>query len=475
MAGVQKAFGGTHALRGVSLSVGAGEVHALIGENGAGKSTLMNVLSGAIAPDGGTIELDGKPFEPENPQHARRAGIAMIHQELTLARDLNVEQNILLGAEPSRWGWSQAKRCRDVADRALARLGRSDLPLSAPVRELSPADRQVVEIARALTGDPSVIVMDEATSSLGPTDVERLFQVIGQLRSLGVAVVYISHFLEECRRICDRWTVLRDGQTVGSGAMADVSLPELVRLMVGREVATLYPRSERPRGDIVLRVDALRGRRVPNGVSFELHRGEVFGVAGLIGAGRTETLRAIFGLDAVLGGTVDVRGRIGLTSEKRKEEGLLVDRSIADNVTISRFDTVARHGFVSRRRQRDAAQRQIDALGIKAAHPFQAVGELSGGNQQKVALARLLHHDADVLLLDEPTRGIDVGAKAEIYGIVDALARRGKAIVFVSSYLPELLGVADTIGVMHRGRMVAIRPAAEWTEHAVMAAALGQE
>ena len=474
MTDVRKAFGGTQALRGVSLSLAAGEVHALIGENGAGKSTLMNVLSGAIAPDAGVIELDGKPFRPTNPLHARRSGIAMIHQELTLAHDLTVEQNILLGAEQSTYGWLHSKRCRATAHGALERLGRTDLPLDAPVGRLSLADRQLVEIARALIGNPSVIVMDEATSSLGAADAERLFQVVSQLRSLGVAVVYISHFLEECRRICDRYTVLRDGESVGSGAMRDVALPELIRLMVGREVATLYPRSSRTAGEVVMRVDGLKGKRAPSEVSFVLRRGEVFGVAGLVGAGRTETLRAIFGLDPVLGGTVDVRGRIGLTSENRKEEGLLVARSIADNVTMSRFGTVARRGLVSRRRQAGAAQRQIEALGIKAARPFQVVGELSGGNQQKVALARLLHLDADVLLLDEPTRGIDVGAKAEIYRIVDALARRGKAIVFVSSYLPELLGVCDTIGVMHRGRMTAVRAASEWTEHRVMSAALGQ-
>jgi len=341
-----------------------------------------------------------------------------------------------------------------------------------------------------------VIVMDEATSSLGPVDAERLFGVVAQLKRLGVAVVYISHFLEECQRVCDRYTVLRDGESVGAGPMREATLPQLIRLMVGRDVEALYPRAgrspdpgaQRAPEDVVLRVDGLRGRRAPADVSFELHRGEIFGIAGLVGAGRTETLRALFGLDAARAGRIDVHGRrsdraspwlrlregVALASEDRKNEGLLTTRSIADNVTMTRFEPVARFGIVSSRRQRTAAQAQIDALGIKAAHPSQPVGELSGGNQQKVALARLLHHDADILLLDEPTRGVDVGSKVEIYRLVAELARRGKAIVFVSSYLPELLGVCDTVAVMYRGRIVETRRAAEWTAHDAMAAALGQ-
>ncbi|HTK98015.1 MAG TPA: sugar ABC transporter ATP-binding protein [Pseudomonadales bacterium] len=488
MSGVRKAFGSTEALRGVNISVAPGEVHALIGENGAGKSTLMNVLSGACTPDAGSIELDGSSFRPGNPLHARRAGIAMIHQELTLAPHLTVEQNILLGREYTRWGWIRSARCRDAAASALSRLGRADLPLDVPVGSLSLADRQVVEIARALVGNPTVLVMDEATSSLGPADALRLFRVIEQLKSLGVAIVYISHFLEECQQVCDRYTVLRDGETVASGPMRDATLPELIRLMVGRSVETLYPVADRTPGEVVLDVAGLRGRRAPDEVTFTLRRGEILGIAGLVGAGRTETLRTLFGLDPMLDGRVSVHARpsgglsprqrlhqgIGLTSENRKDEGLLLNRSIADNLTLTRFDTVARLGFVSRSRHHAAAQRQIDALGIKAARPSQSVGELSGGNQQKVALGRLLHHDAEILLLDEPTRGIDVASKAEIYSIVSELARRGRAIVFVSSYLPELLGVCDTIGVMHRGRLTAIRPARAWTGHDIMTAALGQ-
>jgi ribose transport system ATP-binding protein len=498
MSGVRKAFGSTVALDGVDLSVEPGEVHALIGENGAGKSTLMKILSGALAPDLGTIELGGAPFRPNDPLHARRAGIAMIHQELVLAPSLSVEANIVLGREPAGAGWLLGGAARRLARDALQRIGRADIPLDALVGTLSLADRQVVEIARALVGNPTVMVMDEATSALGPVDAERLFGVVAQLKALGVAVVYISHFLEECRRVCDRYTVLRDGKTVGTGAMRDATLPDLVRSMVGRDVTTLYPRAARTLGDVVLRVDRLRGRRAPVDVSFEVRRGEIFGVAGLVGAGRTETLRAVFGLDPLVDGRVEVRTRdepvtsistvstaskracsprqrlgegVAFASEDRKHDGLLLARSVADNVTMTRFGQIARLGFISSRRQRAAVQRQVDALGLKA-RPEQVVGELSGGNQQKVAFARLLHHDAEILLLDEPTRGIDVGAKADIYRLMVELASRGKAIVFVSSYLPELMGVCDTIGVMCRGRMAAIRPVSEWTEHDAMTAAL---
>ena len=386
MTGVRKAFGETLALRGVTFAVAGGEAHALIGENGAGKSTLMNILSGACGADAGTIELDGVAFRPTSPLHARQAGIAMIHQELMLAPELTVQENILLGSEPARWGWIQSRRCRDLARSALSRVGR-DIPLDALVGRLSMSDRQIVEIARAMIGDPIVMVMDEASSSLDPFDAQRLFQVVAQLKTLGVAVVYISHFIEECQRVCDRYTVLRDGETVGSGIMSEATVPELIRQMVGREVETLYARSQRTPGEVVLRVDDLKGAHAPNGVTFEVRRGEVFGVAGLVGAGRTATLRTLFGLDAMNGGNIEVYGqpsnrlsprqrlrqRIGFASENRKDEGLLLNRSIADNVTMARLETVAPYGFISRPRQRAAAKKQIDALRIKAAHPFQAV------------------------------------------------------------------------------------------------------
>ncbi|MFN0069425.1 MAG: sugar ABC transporter ATP-binding protein [Limisphaerales bacterium] len=487
--GLEKSFGATRALRGVSFSVAAGEVHALIGENGAGKSTLMKILSGAHRPDAGRIELDGTAYEPRDPLAARRAGVVMIYQELTLAPHLSVEENILLGQEPHRFGWLDRARRRTLAHAALRELQHDTIPLGAPAGSRSIGEQQIIEIARALVSEPRVLILDEPTSSLAQGDVERLFAAIRRLSGRGVAVIYISHFLEECRRLCARFTVLRDGESVGSGPMAAADTAQLVRLMVGRVVAEIYPRTPRTIGGPVYELRGVSGRARPHGVSLKLRAGEVLGVAGLIGAGRTETLRAAFGLDRLAAGTVAVLGAevrrpsprdslargAGMVSEDRKAEGLLLQRSVADNLVLTRPGTVSRWGCVSGRRQREAARRWIERLGVRTRGPDQAVGELSGGNQQKVALARLLHHDARILLLDEPTRGIDVGSKAEIYKLIGALAAEGRGVLFVSSYLPELLGVCDTIAVMCRGRLTAVRPAAGWTEHEIMAAAVGQE
>jgi ribose transport system ATP-binding protein len=479
--GVRKSFGATAALRGVSLGVGEGEVHALIGENGAGKSTLMKILSGAHEADAGRIALDGAPFAPRNPHEARRAGVAMIYQELNLAPDLSVAENIVLGAEPSRLGWLRRGAMRDTARRALAELGHGDLPPDAPVRSLSIAEQQLVEIARALAGEPRVMIFDEPTSSLTQADAERLFAVIARLKARGVSVIYISHFLEECRRVCDRFTVLRDGESVGTGALAETPMAEIIRLMVGREVSELYPRIAHAPGETVLRLDAAAGESV----GLSVRAGEIFGLFGLVGSGRTELLRRIFGLDATGAERVTIFGReetsaspprrlaqgVGLLSENRKEEGLMLQRSLAENLTITR--PVSRGGWLFRGRERSLTRDWISKLSVRARDPEQAIGELSGGNQQKIALGRLLHHDAKILLLDEPTRGIDVGSKAQIYRLVGELAAQGKAVLFVSSYIPELLGVCDTIGVMCRGKLAAVRPAAEWTEHTLMETAIG--
>lgn len=487
MTGVRKSFGATQALRGVSFEVAPGEVHALIGENGAGKSTLMKVLSGACQADEGAIDLDGQPFVPQTPLHARRCGIAMIYQELTLAPHLSVEENILLGSEPARFGWLQRARRRELAGQALAELRHDPIALDAPVHSLTIADQQVVEIARALIGHPKVIIMDEPTSSLSQVDTENLFTVIGKLCQRGVSIVYISHFLEECQRVCDRYTVLRDGQSVGTGDMRAVQLVELIRLMVGREIQDIYPRTPRTLGKAVLEIKGLTGKRKPRGASFSLREGEILGIAGLIGAGRTETLRACFGLDAIREGTVMVFQQehtratpatrlaqgIGLLSEDRKEEGLMLNRTLADNLTLTRFGPHSRLGFINGRRQRDCARQWMERLDVRAQGPAQTMSELSGGNQQKVALGRLLHHEAKILLLDEPTRGIDVGSKAQIYHLIGQLAAEGKAVVFVSSYLPELLGVCDTLGVMCRGTLTEVRPIGQWTEHSIISAAVG--
>jgi ribose transport system ATP-binding protein len=467
--GVRKAFGATTALAGVDFDVRAGEVHALVGENGAGKSTLMKILSGAHAADAGEVLLEGLPLVPAGPADARDRGIAMIYQELTLAPHLTVEQNVALGREPRRLGWVRRTAARESAGEALARLGRPDVPPGRRVADLSPGDRQIVEIARAIAFSAKVVVMDEPTSSLTRPDALRLFDVVRRLRAAGTSVIYISHFLDEVREIADRFTVLRDGRTTGTGDVATTSIPAIVEMMVGRRIAELYPRVPRAPGPVVLRVHGVSGRPPLDAATFDLRAGEILGIAGLVGSGRTELLRAIFGLDRVRSGEAEATGRgAGLLSEDRKGEGLALNLPIDVNLTLSRLGPLSRLGWVSARRRARIAVDWMARLGIRARSPAQPARELSGGNQQKVALARLLHHDVDVLLLDEPTRGVDVGSKVEIYRLVGELAARGKGIVFVSSYFPELLGVCDRIAVMRRGRLGTPRPASQWTEAALL-------
>jgi len=486
--GIRKSFGGTHALRDVSLEVAPGEVHALIGENGAGKSTLMKILSGAYQPDAGEIYLNGKSYAPRNPLEARQSGVEMIYQELNLAPHLSVEENILLGVEPSRLGWIDSRKRRELAQRVLAEVHHENIPLDAPVYTCSIAEQQMVEIARAMLGSPQVLIMDEPTSSLTQVDTENLVAAISRMRQRGVSIIYISHFLEECQRVADRYTVLRDGQTVGGGDMDQADLGEIIHLMVGRDLDEIYPQIKHEIGEPVLELNHVAGKRRPENASFVLRAGEILGVAGLIGAGRTETLRVLFGLDRLKAGEIRYRGKLihfspagalkaglGLLSENRKEEGLMLNLSIAENLTLPRMNPFSRGGILDLGRQREAAANWIWRVGVRSRSPLQAIRELSGGNQQKVALARLLHCEADILLLDEPTRGIDVASKAQIYELIGELAAAGKSVVFVSSYLPELLGVCDTIAVMCRGRIVQVRPVADWTEHSIIAAAIGQQ
>jgi ribose transport system ATP-binding protein len=485
MNAISKRFGATHALSGVSLELRAGQALALIGENGAGKSTLMNVLSGALRPDEGTMEFAGRPFAPRGPHAARLAGVSMIYQELNLALDLTADENIMLGQERSRWGVLDRPAQRRQARAALERLGHADLPLDTPVRNLSPGMQQLVEIARALVTRAKVIVFDEPTSSLTRADVEQLFQTITRLQQEGLGVIYISHFLEEIRRVCDSYLILRDGKSVASGVLAETPVAQIVSLMVGRRIEELYPSVPHTPGEVVLSVDRLFGEKKPLDVSFELRRGEILGLSGLVGAGRTELVRSIFALDAVRSGRVRVgaihpdptpRARIhsGLAyvSEDRKGEGLALSRSISDNVTYSRLSPYSRWGWLNSIKRRQAVTGWMNRLEIKAASPNSAVELLSGGNQQKVALARVLHQGADVLLLDEPTRGIDVATKATIYRLIGELAAAGAAILFVSSYFQELLQVCDRIGVMSRGRLRDIRPADAWTEESLLSRAI---
>lgn len=469
VSGLTKNFGATRALVRVDLEVGAGEVHAVLGENGAGKSTLMGVLGGVVAADAGTVLLEGRPFRPGSPRAARDAGVSVVHQELAICPHLSVEDNLVLGREPTRHGLVDRKTVRATAETALREVlgdAASRIDPAAPAGSLSVADQQLVEIARALAVPGTrILVLDEPTSSLAKNDAERLFVLVRALAERGLSVLYVSHFLDEVRRLCDRYTVLRDGATVGSGAIADVDNEGLVAQMSGersRGASARAPEAARAAGEVVLKASHLAGRRLPVDASFELRRGEILGIAGLVGSGRTELLRAVFGLDRVRSGSVDARAPMGMLSEDRKGEGIALGLSVADNVTLSHLPPVVLPAV-----QRRAAAARIDELSIKAT-PDQAALELSGGNQQKVALARLLHQGADVLLLDEPTRGVDVASKVEILSLLDALAAAGKAIVMVSSQFAELLRACDRVAVLRRGVLGPARPVAERSEAALL-------
>jgi ribose transport system ATP-binding protein len=483
--GIRKSYGPTAALRGVDLELLPGTVHALIGENGAGKSTLMKVLSGAEEPDAGAMEFDGAPYSPTGPQDARRRGVAMIYQELAVCPDLTVEANVMLGQERSTYGFLNAPTNRSHVESALRDLGHPEIRPDAPVSALSPAERQVVEIARALVGSLQVLVLDEPTSALTQEDAQRLFALVKRLKAAGITVVYISHFLEEIEAVADQLTVLRDGQAVGGGLVGELSRERIVEMMVGRTVIEQYPRIPHAIGEPVLELRDLAGTELPTGANLALRRGEILGVAGIVGSGRTEMLRAVYGLDTVRSGRVTVGAYsgaratpavriaqgVGMVSEDRKTEGLALDLPIADNVALSRLDSTG--GFLSRGRLRAAVSDVLTRFGVKFRDANQPVSELSGGNQQKVALARLFHQRADVLLLDEPTKGVDVGSKADIYRKIGEAAASGKAVLVVSSYLPELFGVCDTLAVMCKGKLTAARPIGEWTPEQVIAAATG--
>ena len=492
---LHKRFGATVALDGVSFELRAGQVHALVGENGAGKSTLMNVLAGALQPDAGTMAIDGRPYRPASPLEARAAGVALIHQELSLCPHLSVAENVLMGREPARWGLLDYRAAERQASELLANFSHPELRPDRVLGELPIAARQVVEICRALASRARILLMDEPTSSLQRDDVDRLFDLIRRLRAQSLGIVYISHFLEEVREIADDYTVLRDGRSVASGPIGSATNEQLVAHMVGRSVDHLFPSRHRPgTGAVVLSVKDVSAPPAVRSASFELRRGEVLGIAGLMGSGRTELVRAVFGLDPMPRGAVTlvtaggprilsngtsarrrIEAGLGYLSEDRKGEGLALTMSVADNVTMTGFGSCARRGWLRLADQRRAAVRWVRDLAVKAGSPDVPVSTLSGGNQQKVALARLLHQDADILLLDEPTRGIDIGSKAKIYEVVADAADRGKAVLIISSYLPELFGLCDRLAVMSRGRLSAAKPIADWTPESVLHAAIDVE
>jgi rhamnose transport system ATP-binding protein len=484
---VSKSFGAVAALRGAHLELRSGEAHALVGENGAGKSTLVKILAGVHGPDTGRVLLDGQPIELHSPASARAAGIAVIYQEPTLFPDLSVAENIFMGRQPLSGGRridrkALAARCKELFDRLGVRMDPN-----RPARGLSIADQQMIEIAKALSFDARVLVMDEPTAALSGVEVERLFAVARSLRSHGAAVLFISHRFDEVFDLCDRITVMRDGQWVSTDLAADLTVDQVVRRMVGREVSSLFPKLDVEAGDVVLEVRGLTRRGVFSDVSFDVRAGEIVALAGLVGAGRSEVVRAVFGVDEYDAGSVTVHGRplkpgspaaamaagIALVPEDRRQQGLVMELSVERNATLTRRWKLAKAGWLSSRAERATASEWSEKLQVKAGKLSDPVSTLSGGNQQKVVLAKWLSTEPTVLIVDEPTRGIDVGTKAEVHRLLSQLAADGLAVVMVSSELPEVLGMADRVLVMHEGRLVDDIPRARADEDSVMLAATG--
>lgn len=485
--GLSKAYPGVQALRNVSIEVQGGEIHALLGENGAGKSTLLKILSGAVRPDAGTIALDGRKLEFHSPAQARNSGIALIHQELALVPHMSAAANIYLGREITQRHLTldrttMRRRAREVVER----LG-LDLDVQRSVRTLSMAQRQCVEIARALLYRARVLALDEPTSSLTARERGRLFDVLRQLRREDVAVIYVSHRLEELAEIADRATVLRDGSVIGTIPVPQTSRATLVTMMVGRDLSEFPQVAYRAPAQSALRVEELASASGLRGVSFEAYRGQVFGIAGLVGSGRTELLRAIFGADPVARGRISVDGRpfdartvrgairrkIGLLPEDRKGQALFGRMSIRSNITLASLGRFTSGGVIRRRKRELEADRLIADLDLRPRDASRPVGLLSGGNQQKVVVGRWLSARSDILLIDEPTRGVDVGAKAEIYRIIESLTRRGAAVIMVSSDLPEILQLSDRIAVMREGQIVKELDRASASEETIMHYATG--
>lgn len=488
LVGAGKRFGGIWACRGVDLEIRAGEVHAVMGENGAGKSTLMKMLHGVHLPDEGHVEVGGLLVSLGSPRAAEDAGIAMVPQELDLFPDLSVVENLFVGrARPrTRFGAFDWNGMRRQAAVAFGRLGAA-FDLGAPVRSLSGANAQMVEIARALMHDARVVILDEPTAALTETEAQRLFGIVRELTARGVAIVYISHRLDEIFEIADRITVMRDGERIHTGPAAEVDAARLIQLMVGRPLSKLFHRTRHPAGEELLRVEGLGRRGVFRDIGFTLRRGEIVGMSGLIGAGRSEVAQAIYGIAPPDAGRILIAGRpvaipdastaiaqgIVYVPEERRSQGLILDYAIDWNIAFSALDRITRAGFVSRRREREIAERFRGLFAIRSSGLDAPVVSLSGGNQQKVLIAKALAVEPEIILLDEPTRGVDVGAKAEIYRIIDDLAAAGKAVLVVSSEMNELLSMADRILVMHQGRLTGLFEGPDFSPDAIGAAAAG--
>jgi len=486
-AGLRKSYGAV-VLDGVDFALNPGEVHALVGENGAGKSTLAKILCGLVAPDGGSMTLRGAPYAPRSRREAGRSGVRMVMQELNLVANLTVAENICLERLPRRLGWVDYRRLHAVVRPLMDRVGLGEVAPGTPVRALGIGQQQLVEIAAGLAERCDLLILDEPTAALTHAEAELLFAQVARLKADGTAILYISHRMEELKRISDRITVLRDGRLIATRPAAEIGIDAIVRLMVGRDLGDLQVAQRRPRGPLALRAEGLVRGSAVRGATFEAYRGEILGVAGLMGSGRTETMRLIFGADRPDAGRVYLHGSdrparirsprdavhqgIALLTEDRKAQGLLLPLPIRVNTTLARLRDFLTAGWIRRGPERQAVDGFVRSLAIRCRDAEQPVNQLSGGNQQKVLMARWLHRDCDILIFDEPTRGIDVGAKFEIYALLDGLAAKGKAIVVVSSDLKELMALCDRIAVMSAGRVAATFDRGAWSQDAIMEAAL---
>ena len=487
MKGIDKAFGSNQVLKNAGFFLKDGEVHALMGENGAGKSTLMKILTGVYTRDAGTVLVDGKEVVYKNPQEAEKAGIVFIYQELNVLFDLTVEENLFMGKEITKgFGICDRKAMRAKAQEVMDKMG-VNIPVNAVMSDLSVGQQQMVEICKALMADAKVIIMDEPTAALTASETRGLFEVINSLRKKGVSIVYISHRMEEIFELCDRITVLRDGEYVGTENIAEIDLDHVVQMMIGRTIGERFPKRESHIGKEVLRVEGLTSGKLFKDVNFDVKAGEVLGVSGLMGAGRTEIMQAIFGNLPVESGKIFIDGKeikiknprqaiangIGFITEDRKVEGLLLEKSIAENIHIANLGKVSNGFVLNKEKQMSLAKKGIDEFKVRCFGPHHECGNLSGGNQQKIVLAKWVYTDPKILILDEPTRGVDIGAKKEIYNIINQMAADGVAVIMVSSELPEVLGMSDRIAVVHEGKITGILDAADADQAKVMTLATG--
>lgn len=485
MKNIHKNFIGVKALNNVTFNLRKGEVHALLGENGAGKSTLMKILSGSYQPDSGEIVIEGQSVMLRNPHHALQLGISIVHQEPQMVPWLGIAENVCLNAWQTVRGLVSWSKMEEVAREHCSRIGLNK-PMDTIVANLSMAEKQMIQIARALMHASKIMIFDEPTSSLTPQEKDALFAIIRRLKSEGMGIIYISHRIEEIFEIADRVTVLKDGQLVGTVPIREVDAPTLVRMMVGRELGKLYPPKSTEFGEELLVVEGLTRKGRFHNVSFTLRRGEVLGFAGLVGSGRSEVALCLFGADAIDGGTITfkgqkvhfrstaeaIRNRVAFVGEDR-HQGMVHHLPVRENISLPWYAKFARFGVMDRKKQADVARKMIGKLNIKTPSEEQLIGKLSGGNQQKVIFGRWLIEDADVFILDEPTRGIDVGAKEEIYQLIRELTSQGKGVILISSELPEILGMSDRVLVMHRGTVAGILSAEEATEENITKLAMG--